>query len=564
MLVALGCAAPAAHATLGVPTGGPPAIITGHDASTANALASFEALIGGADNGTTAGEQGRGFRRVSWDGIATDGREPGSIGLAGGHTTALGRSTLQPWGIDTGPEIAVANDGFHSVNSGVQFAPFSDPNVWAPFNSNTAELDVVAPGGQSSTPVPAETRGLGAVFLNVGTSGTSIQLYSGDIPLLSQPAPAPTGATSFVGVLFPNAVVTRVVITLGTGEIFDFDGNAVTPGSATGDLVAGDDVVLSEPSPARGAVAATVGVPVTATLDSFTESNALAFLHDVVDWGDGTRSIAPITTSLDGTFQVSGDHAYAHTGSYLATVTVDDSSGPEQTREIDVTVGPRSTTTAVTCSPSAVAVSASTTCTATVVDFMGGVVTAPAGLVSFGTPTPGAAFPVSSSCQLGPTATAGVSSCAVQLMPGQLPPGQARATATYTGDSAHAASSGTATVSVHAQRCTLKALARRLRPQGLGVLVTCDARAGVHITARAVVARKGRLKAFQRQFGTVSATVAGGRPTVLVIKPGHGALPPLRSALRRHQHVSLKLTLTATSHATTRRTTTRVSAIRLR
>ncbi|HZE04362.1 MAG TPA: hypothetical protein VE127_04000, partial [Solirubrobacteraceae bacterium] len=332
-LVALGFAAPAAHASLGVPTGGPPAQFTGSGSpGTATALAGFEAASGGSDNGTTAGEQGGGFRHISWDAVAVDGSEPGSTAIPGGHTVALSRSRLQPWGVELGPEIAAANDGFHSVNSSAQFTPFSMPNAWAPFNSNTAELDVVAPDAQSSTPVPAQTRGLGVVFLGVTTAGTSIQLFNGDIPLLSSPAQAPIGATSFVGVLFPDAVVTRAVITLGTGEIFDFDGSSVAPGASGSDLVAGDDVVLGEPAPARAAVTATAGVPVTAALDTFTETNPSASPKALIDWGDGARTAGTITPGPGGTLLVTGDHAYAQTGSYIAKVTVEDSSGPEQTK----------------------------------------------------------------------------------------------------------------------------------------------------------------------------------------------------------------------------------------
>ena len=326
---------------------------------------------------------------------------------------------------------------------------------------------------------------------------------------------------------------------------------------------------MAEPAPARGAAAATAGVPVTAVLDTFTESNADASPTALIDWGDGARTAGTITPGPGGTFLVAGDHAYAHTGSFLADVTVDDSSapaptgGPEQTREIEIEVAPRTTTTAVTCSPTAVAVSASATCTATVSDVAGGVATAPGGLVSFASPTSGAAFTQNGACQLGPTAIPGVSSCAVLLTPGQLPPTQARITAAYAGDGDHMASISTTAIGVHAQRCTLKALTRRLRSGGLGVLVTCDARSGVRITARAMVARKGRLRAFRLEFGTLSGTVTAGRPTVLVIKPAAGVLPALRAAAHRHQRISLKLTLTASSHATTRTTTTRVPALRL-
>jgi hypothetical protein len=325
--VALGCAAPAAHASLGVPTGGPP--------TTYPSLTAFEAAIHGADNGTTAGEQGFGFRHVNWDAVAVNGSDPGSTAIPGGHTAAVSRSRLQPWGLELGPEIAVSDDGFHSVNSNANFTAFSAPNVWGPFNSTppTAQFDIVAPAGQGTTPKVAQTRGLGIVFL--GSSGsTQIQYYNGDILLGS--APAPAGTTSFAGLLFPDPVVNRVVVLLGGAEIFALDGSTVTPGGSN--PVAGDDVVLAEPAPARGALAVTAGIPVTAALDAFTETNSSARPKALIDWGDGTRTAGTITPGSGGPFLVAGDHAYAHTGSYMAEVTVDDSSGPEQTRQIDVAV----------------------------------------------------------------------------------------------------------------------------------------------------------------------------------------------------------------------------------
>jgi hypothetical protein len=208
-------------------------------------------------------------------------------------------------------------------------------------------------------------------------------------------------------------------------------------------------------------------------------------------------------------------------------------------------------------------VTAVATCIATVSDVDAGNPSAPTGLVTFSTPTAGAVFPGSGSCLLGPAATRGSSLCVVQFEPGQLPPAQARASATYVGDAAHAGSTSIGSVDVRPQRCTLKALSRRLRPRGLGVLVTCDARSGVQITVQARVAGKGRLRAFRLQFGSLRTSVTAGRPTVLVVKPNAGVLPALRAALHRHQRISLKLTLTASSHSTTRTTTTRASALRL-
>ncbi len=253
-------------------------------------------------------------------------------------------------------------------------------------------------------------------------------------------------------------------------------------------------------------------------------------------------------------------------GSYTATVTVDDFAGDEQSSQTVIRVAPRASTTSVTCSPSPVAVTAATTCTAVVSDVGAGGPIAPTGLVAFSSRTAGAAFADDSGCVLAPDGTPGVSICQVLFTPSQLPPNRARITADYNGDLAHGASHGVATVAIRSQHCALRALATKLshRPVGLGVVVTCDARANVQITVNAAAARTRSFKQIRLRFGVLKAAVTAGRPTVLVIKPAAGVLPILRAATRRHRRVSLKLTLVASSYATRATTTTRASALRLR
>jgi hypothetical protein len=560
LLVASGCAlaatAPPASASLSVPTGGPPSTFTGSGtAGVQAALANFEAAVGGVDNGTEVGEQGRGFRHANWDGLAVDGSEAGSTVIASGVATAP-PSSLQPWGLEVGPEIAVANDGFQSVGSAVTFTPFSSPNVWGPYNSSSGELDIVAPAGQGSTATPALTRGLGLVVLDASGS-TEIQYYNGDSLLGSVSAPTGTTSTWFGGLLFPDPVVNRVVVQFGGGDIFDYDGTTVTGNGSS--PAAGDDVVLGEPAPARPTVTATAGIAISPVLDTFTNTESQATA--VIDWGDGTRSAGTIVPAAGGAFNVTGTHAFLASGSYTATVTVSDFAGDEQTSQTTIQVGPRATATSLTCTPTTVAVSASTACTAIVSDIDAGNPIAPTGPVTFSSPTAGAVFPAAGSCILGPIAAAGTSLCVVQFEPGQLPPVRARITATYAGDDAHLASDTTTSVAVHAQRCSVSALSRRLRPGGFGVIVTCDARANVRVAAEARVARRGGFRAFQLTFGSAHSLITPGRPTVLVIKAPAAVLSALRAALRRHQHVSLKLTLTAASHSTRTTTTKRVSAI---
>jgi hypothetical protein len=561
-LIAIGCAligtAPAS-ASLSVPTGGPPSTFTGAGtAGVASAMANFEAAIGGGDNGTTPGEQGTGFRHATWDSLAVNGSDPGSAVVASGVAT-VPPSALEPWGLEVGPEIAVASNGFNSVDPGANFTPLTPPNVWGPYNSTSAEFDVVAPAGQGSTATPGQTRGIGIVFLN-STGSAQIEYYNGDTQLAQGSVTAPAGTVSFAGLLFPDPVVTHVVVMLnGASEIFGFDGTTVTPG--TSGAVAGDDVVLAEPAPARPAVDATAGVSISPVLDTFTNTESQATA--VIDWGDGTRTAGTIVPAPGGAFNVTGTHAYADSGTYTATVTVSDFAGDEQTSRTTIQVAARPSATSVTCSPATVAVSATTVCTAIVSDVAAGSPSAPTGLVTFSSPAAGAAFPGAGSCILGATSVPGTSLCIVQFEPTQLPPTQARVAASYGGDDAHGGSVGTTTVAVRSQRCTLSTLSRRLRAGGFGVLVTCDARANAQVVAQAHATRKPGFRAFTIAFGSAHSVVTAGRPTVIVIKPASSVLRTLRAALRRHQRVSLKLTLTATAHSTRTTTTKRVSAIRM-
>ena len=236
-------------------------------------MASFEAAAGGGDNGTALGEQSSGFRHVNWDGSRVDGSDPGSTVIeSGGSVVALSRSRLQPWGIELGPEVAVANDGFESVNSHAAFTPFTAPNLWAPFNSEHGRVRHRRPDR------PVEHAGAGVdprhrdrVPERQAADTTTIQYYSGDAVLGQVSAPSARRRSS---ASVPDPVVTRVVITLGTATMFRFNGGTPSPGQDAQQLVAGDDVVLAEPAPARPNVGAIAGVPMSPVLDRFTETNS--------------------------------------------------------------------------------------------------------------------------------------------------------------------------------------------------------------------------------------------------------------------------------------------------
>jgi hypothetical protein len=78
---------------------------------------------------------------------------------------------------------------------------------------------------------------------------------------------------------------------------------------------------------------ATLNVPFTGTVASFTDANPLGTVSDftaVISWGDGTTSAGTITSS-NGTFSVSGSHTYTGNATSLFSVTVRDVGGATAT-----------------------------------------------------------------------------------------------------------------------------------------------------------------------------------------------------------------------------------------
>lgn len=224
------------------------------NASVANAIAAFKAAIGGANNGTGPPPAASGFRQINWDGVPINASNEIVPSKVGDVATDL----FQPRGVIFSDDNAVANDGFASTNGSVgpaDFPPFSSPLIFAPYNDNTIEVHFVQASARGSTPIPAATRGFGAVFLDVETPNTSIEYFKGATSLRKDLVPvAGNGQSAFLGVVFDLPVVTRVVITLGTAQIFSFPPVVSGPADGDGvgaDLVANDDFVYAEPGCTR-------------------------------------------------------------------------------------------------------------------------------------------------------------------------------------------------------------------------------------------------------------------------------------------------------------------------
>jgi hypothetical protein len=330
-----------------------------NNAAVQAAVNAFETAIGGVKN-TAAAPQNGGFRVITWDGVKTDGTDnaagPNSTTvITPGHTVGISLNRFQGSGVFFGAEYAVSNDGFTDVNPDVNglFPAFSPPSTFAMFNDNGIDFTFVNASSPSTAPVSAASRGFGAVFLNVQQPGTTIQFFHGNtlIDTLDVPTSPTAGDAVFAGELFNDPIVTNVLLTLGDGVIFKFDGTTITsggPNSADNNLVAVDDWIFPEPVPivngtnipvsapigvapgtlnAAVLVHAAAGQSFTGVAATFSDADPNANAKDFtasINWGDGHASNGTIVADGHGGFNVLGTNTYASAGLFPIAVQIQD------------------------------------------------------------------------------------------------------------------------------------------------------------------------------------------------------------------------------------------------
>lgn len=198
----------------------------------------------GAANGGTAGEQPTGRREINWDGAGANPFDNRNDFPANFFNT-----TVKAGAVYTTPGTGFRNDStlFTDINAAyaAQFGAFSPTKIFAPIGSNVLEQLFQVAGA----PTAALTRGFGIVLSDVDVAEkTTIQLFGKDgtsLGIYGAPVRTDAAGLSFVGVLYADAIVAKVRITLGTGAL-GVNVNDVTAGGAV-DLVVLDNVVYGEP-----------------------------------------------------------------------------------------------------------------------------------------------------------------------------------------------------------------------------------------------------------------------------------------------------------------------------
>ena len=204
----------------------------------------FRAVLG-APNGGTAGEQATGRREIGWDGAGANPFNNKNDFPADFFNT----------NVKSGAVFTTAGTGFRNdstlfaeinPNYAAQFAFFSATKIFAPVGSN--QLDqLFQVAGQ---PTPAMSRGFGIVFSDVDLADkTTIQLFAQDgssLGTYSAPVRSDASGLSFIAVTYPDAIIARVRITLGTGAL-GANVNDVSTAGGTVDLVVLDNLIYGEP-----------------------------------------------------------------------------------------------------------------------------------------------------------------------------------------------------------------------------------------------------------------------------------------------------------------------------
>jgi hypothetical protein len=228
-------------------------------ASIAGTVAAFRAALGEPNNANNPGPLAAGRREINWDGGA--GNNDPNLATTTAPATPFvvfqnirGATFTTPGtGLSQGPASGGGDGGFATLvgnpTYGDTFTFFSPARLFGPVGSTFTDGVFSVPGTGGT--VPAAVRGFGAVFTDVDKPNgdpikhsTQIEYFGVDgrriFTGLVPAAPGDKGL-SFFGLLFDEAVITRVRIKTGDAKLGPDDGKQ--------DIVLMDDFLYGEPQP---------------------------------------------------------------------------------------------------------------------------------------------------------------------------------------------------------------------------------------------------------------------------------------------------------------------------
>lgn len=215
-------------------------IVVSNDAGTARAVDIFRGLLGEPNNGVAPGAFAVGRREINWDAVPPAVTNIDNFPLGFFNSNSPRGALLSTPGTGT----RISDNNFADINPSYagQFAAFSPVKTFAAVGSNQMDVTFRVPGSSEV----ATVTGFGAVFCDVDTTTSSIELFdlNGGLLAVASPKKGKEGF-SFAGAVFDSPVVARVRLTVGDGPIGP-DAFDVKAGGDR-DLVVVDDFLYGEP-----------------------------------------------------------------------------------------------------------------------------------------------------------------------------------------------------------------------------------------------------------------------------------------------------------------------------
>lgn len=227
-----------------------PTIVSGTDANVQVKMDEFKKLLGDKNNGGAPGDFDTGYREINWDSLPdelaapadyapdffNDTKEPRARGMllsTPGTGLVVSADSDNPTG--TPPRFGHINPTYADM-----FKTFSPERLFSPIGSIFVDVTFFVSGTQT----PALVRGFGGIYTDVDTLYTAYEFFDANGQSLGKfEVPVADEGLSFVGVAFPNPVISRVRVQIGTAALGAQD-------SAESDVSAMDNFIYSEPQPA--------------------------------------------------------------------------------------------------------------------------------------------------------------------------------------------------------------------------------------------------------------------------------------------------------------------------
>lgn len=211
-------------------------------------LTEFRALIGDPLNATPNQSVGR--REINWDGVPANltnvDTYPGDFfnntDPAGPNGRKRGAVFTTP---GTGFRISDTDFSDLLADYGTQFNAFSPARTFAPIGSVQTEATFRVAG----TTTAATVKGFGVIFSDVdGVNSATLEFFEGDksLGLFKAPVRSDANGFSFLGVVFPDNRISKVLIKTGNASV-----SSKLADGGQYDVVAMDDFFYDEPKAAN-------------------------------------------------------------------------------------------------------------------------------------------------------------------------------------------------------------------------------------------------------------------------------------------------------------------------